>query len=254
MPTDSPTRRKVIRVILSLVLVSSLMGLFFILHWVYAQLNQTLDNTQKFRQKALDKLSRQNLVIRQAKNREDSLRFKIQTMELEIDALSTKDYYLLLDLTNHRFYLMKSNLIIYTDHFGSGKGQIRIKGEKIDFKTPRREFIVTKKETNPWWVRPDWFWTEQNLPIPTEFLTIPEDLSYSQAVRYYNHLSATDKLRVRRVPGYLGKYKITLQDGYLIHYGAGVGRNSSHGCIRVSKPSLEVLFNYLEVNSPVYIF
>jgi len=170
------------------------------------------------------------------------------------EAINTDEYYLVLDVSTHTFYLMKKNYVIYSDIFGSGKGSILIKGKNFNFSTPKTEFSVIKKISNPWWIRPDWFWTEKNLPIPKQFIEIPKHLDYIDAIRFYNNLSYKDKLKVRKVPGVLGKYKIVLRDGLLIHYGRGLGKNSSHGCIRVSKKSIEILFNYLKIGSPIFIY
>lgn len=254
MPDQVITFRRSVCLALSGLLILIMAALIFSLYWVFSQLNQTFETTETYHHRMETILAQKDQWIEQAKEREDSLLFSIQTMELEIDALSINDYYLLLDISIHRFYLMKKNIIIYSDLFGSGKGSVLLNGKKTNFKTPKKEFIVSKMESHPWWIRPTWFWTEKNLPIPQSFLTVPQHISYYQAVRYYNNLTQEDKLRVRKVPGILGKYKITLQDGFLIHYGTGLGRNSSHGCIRVSKKALDVLFQYLKVNSLIYIF
>lgn len=184
----------------------------------------------------------------------DSLALVNQYLQVQIEALKTDGYYLILDVGRHLLFLMKRDMLIYSDFFGSGKGSILVNGRRYNFSTPKKEFSITKIESRPWWIRPDWFWTEQKLSVPSQFITIPNHLNYYQAIRYYSNLSPEEQLRVRKVPGVLGRYKIYLQDGVLIHYGTGIGKNVSHGCIRVSSQTLSILFQYLKVGDPIYIF
>jgi hypothetical protein len=103
-------------------------------------------------------------------------------------------------------------------------------------------------------VRPRWFWLEQGLPVPRKFIGISQRLTPEEALRAYHRLSPRQRLLVRSVPGYLGKYKIALGEGINIHYGDLEAGNASHGCIRVSHADLEILHRFLKPGSKVYIY
>ncbi|HET6228702.1 MAG TPA: L,D-transpeptidase [Longimicrobiaceae bacterium] len=61
----------------------------------------------------------------------------------------------------------------------------------------------------------------------------------------------------RRVEGELGRYKLELGDGYMIHGtrdSASIGRAATHGCIRVPAKGLAYLYRHVPVGAQVYIY
>jgi hypothetical protein len=62
--------------------------------------------------------------------------------------------------------------------------------------------------------------------------------------------------RQRTVAGELGRYRLDLGDGYLLHgtpYLGSIGQPSSHGCIRVGDADIEWLYTNVPVGTPVDI-
>lgn len=101
------------------------------------------------------------------------------------------------------------------------------------FKTPKGRMTVLAKTENPVWTKPDWAFIEEGLPIP----------SYGDPSRYEK--------------GVLGKFKLTMADGYLIHgtlYKRFLGMPVTHGCVRMGDEDLEAVYNVLSVGSYVYIY
>jgi lipoprotein-anchoring transpeptidase ErfK/SrfK len=61
----------------------------------------------------------------------------------------------------------------------------------------------------------------------------------------------------RRIAGELGRYKLDLGDGYLLHGtrdADSVGGASTHGCLRLRADNLELLYRGVPVGTDVYIF
>jgi len=87
-------------------------------------------------------------------------------------------------------------------------------------------------QDDPVWVKPDWAFIEEGEPIPK---------NYSE----------------RFEPGMLGEYAMALGGGYLIHgtlYERLLGRNVTHGCIRVGRDDLRLVVKTVRVGDRVYIF
>jgi hypothetical protein len=61
----------------------------------------------------------------------------------------------------------------------------------------------------------------------------------------------------RKVDGELGKYRLILGEGYLLHgtpYKNSIGLASSHGCVRLRDEDIEWLYDYVPVGTKVYIY
>jgi hypothetical protein len=62
--------------------------------------------------------------------------------------------------------------------------------------------------------------------------------------------------RQRLVSGELGRYRLDLGDGYLLHgtpYTESIGQPSSHGCIRLADDDIEWLYKHVPVGTAVMI-
>ncbi len=100
------------------------------------------------------------------------------------------------------------------------------------FDTPRGEFAVKSKITNPYWVKPDWAFIEEGEPIPK---------------------NQEDRIEA----GSLGDYALGFGDGYFIHgtlYTRLLGRNVTHGCVRVGDEDLKDIFKTVPMGAKIYIY
>ena len=192
--------------------------------------------------------------------RVDSLQARMQAIELSETYVG---YYLLIDTYQNRFHLRRNigdgrDVLIRSGYCGTGKGWTGNDGDQVwNFCTPRGLRYVIKKGENPYWYRPAWYWQEMNMvpPEPDEYIVIPDTISWEEQISYYHDsLTSTERVMVQRVPGALGSYKIDIGGGILIHYGVGLGRNVSHGCIRMGSSDLEALYRSLPVGAPVIIY
>jgi len=155
------------------------------------------------------------------------------------------------------------------------------------FRTPRGVRTVLGKEADPFWIPPDWLYaevaTEYNLklrkiergqPIRLEdgrSLVVRDSLVgvVGKDAHFYElpvdeHIVFDSTLFVpptgtknRRVEGELGKYRLNLGEGYLLHGTPdkeSIGFAATHGCVRLRDEDIEWLYTYVPVGTKVYIF
>jgi lipoprotein-anchoring transpeptidase ErfK/SrfK len=164
-----------------------------------------------------------------------SLKKEISNLEKKIGKLTPGNAYLVVNTTENRFSLYKNRKLVREGVCSTGS-YVRLETEgdqKWVFKTPKGDFWVRTKITDPVWRKPDWAFVEEGLPIPP----------------------ANSPLRYER--GVLGDYALAIGDGYLIHgtlYQRFLGLPVTHGCIRLGDQDLKVVFETLPVGAKVYIY
>ena len=138
------------------------------------------------------------------------------------------------DTTHNIAYLWKDGELLAMAPASTGMDTTLRRGlRQWLFRTPRGRHKVMRKIIDPVWVKPDWAFIEEGKPVP------PPD--------------SPD----RKVKGYLGKYALDLGDRILIHGTKDtrlLGRKASHGCIRVGKEMLELMYEKADVGTEVHIF
>ncbi|MBN1150945.1 L,D-transpeptidase [candidate division WOR-3 bacterium] len=197
-----------------------------------------------------------NIVISNLVNSSSNLEYLVEKFAFENQTLKTDEYYMLISLRRQHFWVKKRDKTIWEGSCATGVGEVLRAGEQFNFQTPTGERRVLAKKTEPYWIRPNWFWREQGLEIPsdTEWIVIPDSLDFNQSIAFYDSLPEEDKLRVREVPGALGNYALNLGEGILIHKGQ-IGRGVySHGCIRLKEEDLEIVDSLIPVGASVFIF
>jgi hypothetical protein len=162
-------------------------------------------------------------------------RKRIAELERRIDNLSPNEPYLIVNTTSNTFVLRTRSKIIREGLCSTGSYTLLDAGEDSQwiFKTPKGMFRIQGKITDPLWIKPDWAFIEEGLPIPAK--NHPDRYQY----------------------GTLGDYAMSLGQGYLIHgtlYQRYLGLAVTHGCIRMGDKDLEVVYKTLEIGSRVYIY
>ncbi len=171
-------------------------------------------------------LARKNIGELKAKNR---------ILNKKIQSLSPKGIYIVLDTGNNILYLKRGNETLCQAVISSGSGDILQEPggqRRWVFDTPRGEFFVESKLREPDWIKPDWAFIEEGQDIPKDF----------------------DE---RVEPGVLGDYALGFGDGYFIHgtlYTRLLGRNVTHGCIRVADRDLEAVFKSVSIGTKIFIY
>ena len=192
--------------------------------------------------------------IWQTEGKNQLLRYRIERLSIQLEMSREKGKYLVIDRLGSKFYVRHGEAILLEGVCGVGMGRRTLGRAVYDWETPAGTFEVKRKLSDPWWTRPDWFWREKGMKKPKEFIQYPKGITFNGAVKFYNSLSKDDKLKVKAVPGYLGKYVMQITEGIYIHYGQNAQGAVSHGCIRVSTEDAAKLYNLLEIGTPVYIY
>jgi len=163
------------------------------------------------------------------------LRREIAQLEKRLASLRPKGIYILIDSGANRLLLKKGDSVLREAVVSCGSGSILEEPggkRRWIFDTPRGEFTVKSKIVDPAWVKPDWAFIEEGKKPPRDW-------------------------RERIEPGVLGDYALGFGNGYFIHgtlYSRLLGRNVTHGCIRVGDEDLEVVFRHTQIGTKIYIY
>jgi L,D-transpeptidase ErfK/SrfK len=152
-----------------------------------------------------------------------------------LDRKKPRGAYIVIDQTQNRLYLMKDEQVVREVKCSAGSGMLlqeTATGRKWVFDTPRGVFKVLNKIQNPVWKKPDWAFVEEGKPIPKN-----EDDRFDYGV--------------------LGSYALYFGNGYMIHgtlYENLIGRSVTHGCIRLGRDDLKVVWDAAPIGTPIYIY
>ena len=153
------------------------------------------------------------------------------------------------------------------------------------FETPRGRRSVLRKEKDPVWTPPEWHYAEvagkrglrlahlqagrsarlldgRSLTVRRgrvgilaagQFTALPtdEEIVFDNTLFVPPHGTAN-----RRIPGELGRYKLDLGNGYLLHgtpYENTIGDAATHGCVRLYEEDIGWLYEHVPVGTAVYI-
>ncbi len=158
---------------------------------------------------------------------------EVARMERKLASIRPKGYYILIDTAANRLWLKRGEKVVLEAKCSTGSGrQLECQGRRWTFETPRGEFRIQAKIGNPIWRKPDWAFFEEGKTVP-----VNENERYEKNV--------------------LGEYAMAIGDGYFIHgtlYNRMLGRNVTHGCIRLGSPDLIKLAQLVPIGTKVYIF
>ncbi len=165
-----------------------------------------------------------------------SLQARYKVLARQLTQLMPAQPYILVDTARNHLYIKRRDQVMLDALASTGSGTIlekpgETKGQWI-FDTPRGEFAVQSKLINPVWVKPDWAFIEEGLEIPR---------------------SQADRVE----PGVLGEYALGFGKGFFIHgtlYTRLLGKNVTHGCIRLNDDDLKSVYRLTRVGTPVLIF
>lgn len=154
------------------------------------------------------------------------------------------------------------------------------------FTTPRGVRTVLGKEADPIWQPPEWLYAEtalehdlklghlytgkthklrdgRLLAVRDGYVGVIQDGVFG-ALPTDEHIVFDRTLFVppmgtknRQVEGELGKYRLILGDGYLLHgtpYKDSIGMAATHGCVRLRDEDIEWLYENVPVGTKVYIY
>ena len=168
--------------------------------------------------------------------RVEVLRERNATLKRQLASLAPADAYVVVDTARNRLFIKRKGQILLDALASTGSGTILDKpeepGSQWVFDTPRGEFAIQSRLQDPVWVKPDWAFLEEGEDVPGN----PE---------------------ARIEPGILGEYALGFGKGYFIHgtlYTRLLGKNVTHGCIRLSDDDLRATYRLTRLGTPIMIF
>jgi len=179
----------------------------------------------------------------------EALRREIQNLQQQAEQLEEENHglrnmlresddgelYLVVDTECNRLTMRQGNAVLMTAIAGTGSRQFlkEDRGRNWYFESPLGSFRVLGRERNPVWIRPDWSYVEENMPIPPQ--NDPD----------------------RFVRDVMGKYAILLGNGYKIHgtkWKDLLGTHFTHGCVSLGDDDLEVVHESVKNGTKVYLY
>jgi len=154
------------------------------------------------------------------------------------------------------------------------------------FVTPRGTRTVIGKAADPVWQPPEWLYAEtakendlklghiyrgkpvklddgRKLTIMNDVVGVIDEGTFAE-LPTDEHIVFDNTLFIpplgtknRKVEGELGKYRLDLGDGYLLHgtpYKESIGLAATHGCVRLRDEDIEWLYEHVPVGTKVYIY
>lgn len=164
-----------------------------------------------------------------------------------------------------------------TIHFGD---------RRWTFETPRGKRTVLRKEKDPVWIPPEWHYAEVAAKRGLKLAHLKPGRTVSLAdgraltikdgrvgvIEWggFTALPADEEIvfdgtlfvpphgtQNRRIPGELGRFKLDMGNGYLLHgtpYENTIGDAATHGCVRLYDEDIAWLFENVPVGTPVFIY
>lgn len=218
------------------------------------------------------------------------------TLRQKLSALSAApprdEPVLVVSIAERRVWYKLGDSVIFTAQVATGSGkQLVVNGgnKVLRFETPRGRFLVTRRDSAPAWIPPEWHFQEQankrNLglvqlargtPIPLkdggQITVVGNDVVRLAKDGSTETLKAEDGREIvadgkivippfgtnqRKYPGVLGSHRLYLGDGYALHgtnVPSSIGQAVSHGCVRLRNEDIAHLYDIVSVGTPVYIY
>ena len=164
-----------------------------------------------------------------------ALRAENLKLEKKIEKLRPKGLFLIVDTGKNRLTIRDGDTVVREVVVSCGSGGVLEDpkgGRKWVFDTPRGERQVKSKVKHPTWIRPDWAFIEEGEAIPK---------------------NSSD----RAEEGVMGDYALGIGNGFFLHgtmYKRLLGRNVTHGCVRMGDEDLEYLYKNVPLGTKVYLF
>lgn len=164
------------------------------------------------------------------------LRAQHEALKQQLAAHAPPGTYLVVDTARNRLYVKRRHEILLDAVVSTGSGTVLDHPDEPErrwvFDTPRGTFAVQSKLVNPAWIKPDWAFLEEGRAIPAD---------------------AAERVET----GILGEYAFGFGNGYFIHgtlYTRLLGRNVTHGCIRLNDDDLRAVNRLTDIGTPLIIF
>ncbi len=220
--------------------------------------------------------------------RADSIRAMRDPRVVRAAALRATDFRLLVSLSERRLFVLEGSDTVRVAPVGIGMDStIVYQGRVWRFQTPRGIRRVLGKESDPVWVPPEWHYVEvarardlrlvrlrANRPVTlddsSQILVQDGDVGLVRPGQPFTPFATDQEViwegtlyippvgtRQRQITGELGRYRLNLGEGYLLHgtpHAESIGEPSSHGCMRLGDDDIEWLYDNVPVGTAVYTY
>ena len=244
---------------------------------------QTLRETGDGLRRAADQDGSGDEVVYSFKSRADSLAWA----KSRVLAAKSTGFRLVVSLQDRHLWAIIGRDTVLSAPAAVAKGTTLEFGKKEwTFDTPRGMRTVLSKEADPIWQPPEWLYAETALENGLKLghlnsgskvklrdgrsLTVRDgvagviDGGMFAALPTDEHIVFDNTLFIppmgsknRKIEGELGKYRLNLGDGYLLHgtpYKESIGLAATHGCVRMRDEDIEWLYDHVPVGTRVYIY
>ena len=156
-------------------------------------------------------------------------------LERQLAALAPRGVYVTVDAVENRLQVKRGDAVLRDASCSAGTGSVLEDpktGRRWVFDTPRGARTVLEKRKDPVWTKPEWAFIEEGEAPPK---------------RWSDRIDAAT----------LGDYALYLGDGYMIHgtlYQRYLGRNVTHGCVRLGDDDLEFVYRNVPVGASVFLY
>jgi hypothetical protein len=217
------------------------------------------------------------------KSKADSLEW----VRAKASADKANGFHLVVSLQDKHLWALVGDDTVMSAPVSVAKGtQLKYGKQSWVFETPRGVRTVLGKEADPIWQPPEWLYAEtaveyglklghlynsskvkladgRILAVRDGLAGVIENGEFA-ALPTEEHIVFGDTLFVpplgsknRKVEGELGKYRLNMGDGFLLHgtpYKDSIGFAATHGCVRLRDEDIEWLYEHVPVGTKVYIY
>ncbi|MFP5247941.1 MAG: L,D-transpeptidase [Thermoanaerobaculia bacterium] len=231
---------------------------------IQEQIKQQIDNLQQTMSRTTTQVT--------------NLQSEVVSTEKQIEDLHDSDFVITVSTAENKVYARRNGELVFEAVCSTGSGaKLNTGGETKVFRTPIGRFRIQSKEENPMWVPPDWHYIEEAQKYGVGVVRLQRgqrigDLYVSGNNVYSGgwELPQGELIfrggaivippvgtRQRQFPEVLGTHRLNLGDGYALHGTQNVrqlGRNVSHGCVRLHNDDIARLFDMAKVGDEVIIY
>jgi lipoprotein-anchoring transpeptidase ErfK/SrfK len=212
----------------------------------------------------------------------------VTSREVRLAAREASGFRLVVSLKERRLWVLDGRDTVRIAPVGIGMDSTLVyRGRVWRFRTPPGVRRVLGKESEPVWVPPEWHYVEVaharglelvtlrankpvTLPDSTQILVQDGDVGIIQPGEPFRPFATDEEIiwegklyvpplgtRQRQITGELGRFRLDLGDGYLLHgtpHTESIGEPSSHGCIRIGDDDIAWLYENVPVGTRVFTY
>ena len=208
-----------------------------------------------------------------------NLQSEVATTEKTIEDLQDSHFVITVSTEENKVYARRDGQLVFEAVCSTGKNtSLDVGGQTMIFRTPIGRFRIKSKEENPKWVPPDWHFVEEARQNGLSVVHLNRGQRIDDLSIVGNDVVSTDGFPLepgkpiirggaivippvgthqREFPDVLGTHRLNLGDGYALHGTQAVsqlGRNVSHGCVRLHNDEIARLYEMANVGDEVIIY